>query len=119
MNFDIFFRNTTTGPTNIRQPNRIRKHGPEFGLTVVLNQRHDDYAFAMHSIIGIRIMIYSSENFADQISNAVKEKFINAGDEMFLTLLAVPVEGASAMRQYSKESRHCVFPDEIKLVFKE
>ena len=96
---------------------KIKKHGPDFGLVVIMDQLKEDYAYTMHSMTGSKIMVYSSETFADQLSNAIQERYISSGEEMFLNIIAMPTNGSNDMRQYSKDSRNCAFADEIKLVY--
>lgn len=84
---------------------------------VLVNQKTDDYAFAMNSNIGCRILIFDTSNFPDNISGAVKEKFLSIGEEMFLSINALPSVGSDGLRRYSKELRNCVFNDEISLIY--
>lgn len=96
---------------------RVRKHGPGFGLAVMLDQRLQDYAFALHSSRGVRVMVFDPVNFPDQASGAVMEKFLGVGEEMFLSVAPQPKDGADDMRKYDRVSRNCVFADEIELVY--
>lgn len=95
----------------------VRKHGAGFGLAVLLDQRLDDYAFAMHSNRGVRILIFDPVNFPDATSAAVKEKFIGRNEEMFLTVAPQPNHGSEEMRKYDRALRSCVFADEIALLY--
>lgn len=61
----------------------MTEHGHDFGLMVLVNQMTDDYAFAMNSNIGCRILIFATSNFPDNISGAVKEKFLSIGEGKF------------------------------------
>lgn len=105
------------GTITVGEPVRVTKHGFDFGLMVLVNQLTDDYAFAMNSNIGCRILIFDTINFPDNISGALKEKFLSIGEEMFLSINARPTIGADGLRRYSKELRNCVFKDEISLIY--
>lgn len=83
---------------------------------VVLDQMRNDYAYTLRSNIGSRVLLYNTYNFPDHISGAINQKFLGIGEEMFFTISPLPVYGADAMRQYSADSRDCVFIDEIKLL---
>lgn len=95
----------------------ILKHGTGFGLDVLVDQQIDDYAFSLHSNIGTRILVFSTQNFPDQTSGAVKEKFIEVGEEMFLSVSAMPIIGFEDIRSYDQTARNCVFDDEIHLIY--
>lgn len=101
----------------IGKPVRVTNHGSDFGLMVLVNQMTDDYAFAMNSNIGCRILIFDTSNFPDNISGAIKEKFLSIGEEMFLSINVRPTVGSDGLRKYSKEMRNCVFNDEISLIY--
>lgn len=105
------------GTITIGEPVRVTKHGHDFGLMVLINQRTDDYAFSINSNIGCRILIFDTRNFPDNISGAIKEKFLSIGEEMFLSINARPNVGSNGLRKYSKELRNCVFSDEISLIY--
>lgn len=96
---------------------RTKKHGTEFGLMVVLNQMMDDYAYAMHSNVGSRIMVSETSSFPDHISGSIKQRFLSVGEEMFATLWPRIVDGSGEMRPYNKLTRNCAFPDEISLIY--
>lgn len=100
----------------IEEPAHILKHGSNFGLMIVLDQMRNDYAYTLRSNIGSRVLLYDTYNFPDHISGAIKQKFLSIGEEMFFTISPLPIYGADAMRQYSPDSRDCVFIDEIKLL---
>lgn len=95
----------------------VNKHGPDFGLAVMLDQQLHDYAFSLHSNMGVHILIFDPANYPDQTSGAVMEKFIGVGEEMFLTVAPQPNNGSEEMRKYDRLSRNCVFADEISLVY--
>lgn len=96
---------------------RVNKHGDQFGLVVLLDQVLQDYAFALHSNQGVRIMVFDPENFPDQTSGAVKERFLGVGEEMFLTVAPQPNNGSAEMRKLDRRRRNCVFDDEIALIY--
>lgn len=95
----------------------VNKHGPGFGLVVLLDQQPHDYAFSLHSNMGVHIMVFDPANFPDQTSGAVKEKFIGMGEEMFLSVAPQPNNGLEEMRKYDRRTRNCVFADEISLIY--
>lgn len=95
----------------------VNKHGPGFGLAVMLDQQLHDYAFSLHSNMGVHILIFDPANYPDQTSGAVKEKFLGVGEEMFLTVAPQPNNGSEEMRKYNRQSRNCVFADEIPLIY--
>lgn len=101
----------------LRGATLVNKHGPNFGLSVMLDQRLQDYAFSLHSNMGVRILVFDPEDFPDQTSGAVKEKFIGVGEEMFLTVAPSPNHGSHEMRKYNRKARNCVFADEIALLY--
>lgn len=102
----------------LNKPMLVHRYGLDFGLIVLIDQQIDDYAYTMHSNVGTRIMVYDPRNFPDSTSGAIKEKFIGRHEEMFLSIRPMPVNGSVAMKHYSKETRNCVFEDEIALMYK-
>lgn len=96
---------------------RTKKHGGEFGLMVILNQLTDDYAYAIHSNVGCRLMVYETSSFPDYISGAIKQLFVGVNEEMFTTVLSHSIFGADDMRTYNKLIRNCAYPDEISLAY--
>lgn len=96
---------------------RVNKHGDQFGLVVLLDQVLQDYAFSLHSNQGVHILVFDPENFPDQTSGAVKERFLGVGEEMFLTVAPQPNNGSEEMRDLDRRRRNCVFDDEIALIY--
>lgn len=84
---------------------------------MLIDQQINDYAFSLHSNVGTRILVFSTQNFPDQTSGAVKEKFIEVGEEMFLSVSAMPIHGSEDIRTYDQSARNCVFDDEIRLIY--
>lgn len=92
-------------------------NGIGFGLDVLIDQQVDDYAFALHSNIGTRILVFSPMNFPDQTSGAIKEKFLGVGEEMIMSLEPIPITGSDEIRTYDRLARRCVFDNEIRLTY--
>lgn len=105
------------GTVTMLPSKHVKKHGSDFGLMVLINQLHNDYAYSMHSNVGTRVFIHDFGNFPDHISSSLQQKFIGIGEEMFLTMIPLPVHGSETMRQYSLASRDCAFAGEITLVY--
>lgn len=97
---------------------RILQHGVGFGLVVLIDQQVDDYAFALHSNVGTRVLVFAPLNFPDQTSGATKERFLGIGEEMIMCLQPMRITGSDDIRTYDRRSRRCVFDDEIPLIYK-
>lgn len=107
------FNHTVTFP----EAAHIMHNGIGFGLDVLIDQQVDDYAFALHSNIGTRILVFSPMNFPDQTSGAIKEKFLGVGEEMIMSLEPIPITGSDEIRTYDRLARRCVFDNEIRLTY--
>lgn len=107
------------GSVTMLPAEHVTKHGSDFGLMILLNQMRQDYAYTAHSNVGARVLIHDLGNFPDHISSSLSQKFIGIGEEMFLTLIPLPVHGSETMRQYSLASRDCAFSGEIALIYGE
>lgn len=69
---------------------------PEYGLSVVLNSRVDDYYYKSMPSNGFKILIYSSLDYPDAPSGGLKEVFVPPKSEVFVSmdatsLYSVPV----------------------------
>lgn len=79
----------------------------------------DDYAYMIDSFIGTKVLIFDTQNFPDIYSGALQERILKPEEEMFLTFHPVVINGSGSMKQFNAASRHCVFTDEINLIYKE
>lgn len=101
------------------QPLLVKKHGTDFGLAVIIDHLPDEYAYMIDSFIGMKVLIFDTQNFPDIYNGAVQEQITVPEEEMFLTFHPVVINGSHSMKQFNAASRHCVFTDEINLIYKE
>lgn len=101
----------------LEQPQQVHSHGSDFGLTILIDNQLNDYAFTMNSYTGTNVLIYDAYDYPDQTAGAVAEKVVLPEQEVYFTLHPTPIEGSKSMRSFAISSRNCVFKDEINLVF--
>ncbi|XP_016838965.2 sodium channel protein Nach-like [Nasonia vitripennis] len=92
---------------------------PEYGLSVVLNSRIDDYYYKSMPSNGFEILIYSSLDYPDAPTGSLKEVFVPPNSEVFVSMDATSLHSAPEVMAYDVSARNCLFNTEQNKIFKE
>lgn len=102
-------------PLKVAEPLRISRAGFEYGLTVVLNQRVDDYSHTVQDMVGTNIYLLYHTSYLDEMSGGVVSRLLQPDEELFVSVDAYFVTGSEYMRPINPFTRDCFFYDETAL----
>lgn len=102
-------------PLKIAEPLSITQSGYEYGLSVVVNQRVDDYSHTVQDLIGTNVYMLDSTIYLDEFSGSVVSRLMQPNEELYISLDAFVVSGSDDMRPYEPHLRPCFFSDETGL----
>lgn len=102
-------------PLQVEDSLRVSRAGFEYGLSVVLNQRVNDYCHTFQDLIGTNIYLLDSTVYLDEMCGDVAARVTQPNEELFMSVDAFVVTGSEHMRSYKPYLRQCFFPDETAL----
>lgn len=88
--------------------------GFDMGLILLVKGFSNDYFYSIFNSIGFTVSILNPYEFADGPSGGLIERLITLGTETFIRVDPTVVRTEPDARRYSKETRECVFQDEMK-----
>ncbi|OXU20265.1 hypothetical protein TSAR_015195 [Trichomalopsis sarcophagae] len=91
---------------------------PEYGLSVILNSRIDDYYYKSMPSNGFKILIYSSLDYPDAPSGSLKQVFVPPKSQVFVSMDATSLHSAPEVMEYDVSARNCLFNTEQNKIFK-
>lgn len=98
----------------IGEPLRITRAGYGYGLTIVVDQRVDDYCHTVRDLVGTSIYLLEPNVFLDETSDTVTSRLIQPNEELFISVDAFAVSGSDDMRSYEPHLRPCFFAGETE-----
>lgn len=102
-------------PLKLAEPLRITRAGYGYGLTVVVDQRVDDYCHTVRDVVGTIIYLLETNVYLDENSDTVASRLIQPNEELFISVDAFAVNGSEHMRSYEPHLRPCFFPEETEM----
>lgn len=94
---------------------RINRVGYGYGLTVVVDQMLEDYAYTYHNFVGLSIFLMEPTNFLDDSTGNTVMRISQSDEELYLSINAVPIVGSANIRLYKPHLRGCLFDNENML----
>ncbi|KAL9694284.1 hypothetical protein quinque_013569 [Culex quinquefasciatus] len=83
------------------------------GLVLLVNGSANDYFYNLFNSIGFSLQVFNPTEVPDITSGGVQEQFIHLGTETFIRVDAITINSEPDVRRYSKETRQCVFRNEL------
>lgn len=102
-------------PLTLNNTLRINRVGYDYGLTVVVNQMVEDYAYTYHNFIGLNVFLMEPTHFLDDTTGSSVMRISQVDEELYLSLNAVPIVASQNIRMYSPSLRGCLFDNENML----
>ncbi|XP_050094043.1 sodium channel protein Nach-like [Anopheles aquasalis] len=103
------YQNISRASNQKYSPKRLSGAGRHVGLSVLIDIQPDTYMAPTKSFYGAEVYIHDSQDFP---SDADYEHVIQPGWDVAMSVIPLPIESSSTMRQVPEEMRNCFLPDE-------
>ncbi|XP_011151006.2 sodium channel protein Nach [Harpegnathos saltator] len=91
--------------------------GSEYGLSVLLNPRLDDFFYKTLPINGFKISVYDPLDHPDTTSGDVREVLVSPKMETYIDLDAIIFDTTEDVQKYDIRERDCLFQTEQSKIF--
>ncbi|XP_063995503.1 sodium channel protein Nach-like isoform X2 [Diachasmimorpha longicaudata] len=91
--------------------------GWDFGLSLLLDARAEDYFYQLLPMVGFKVVVYASTDFPDPPSGGAKEVLVEAGTESYINIGAYVFDSKQDVEKIDASKRVCRFKNELKSRF--